>query len=258
MSLAALDGDAPGPRPVVGRTWPSPRSIWTRSRWARWSRGCTRSRSTGACRSTTGTGPRSASPPGANGSAGSATLGPRSPASWSALVPELVALECLGRSGQRGRSGPATATSGRTTSGGRRAAACACSTSTTPASPTRRRSSPASSSSTPATTRRVPVRSARRTRQADGPGRVEAPTDFSMAIAQLTHILEEGCRRWLARGDRRRPGRQRGVGPRVSRPAADPRGDRGAAGGLTLRRRSRRLSRGAEPSPSGRSSHQWA
>jgi thiamine kinase-like enzyme len=35
---------------------------------------------------------------------------------------------------------------------------------------------------------------------AGGPGRLETPTDFSMAIAQLTHILEEGCRRWLADG----------------------------------------------------------
>jgi aminoglycoside phosphotransferase (APT) family kinase protein len=35
---------------------------------------------------------------------------------------------------------------------------------------------------------------------AGGPGRIEAPTDFSMAIAQLTHILEEGCRRWLVAG----------------------------------------------------------
>ena len=24
------------------------------------------------------------------------------------------------------------------------------------------------------------------------------PTDFAMAIAQLSHILVEGCRRWLA------------------------------------------------------------
>ena len=33
--------------------------------------------------------------------------------------------------------------------------------------------------------------------EAGGPARVEAPTDFSMAIAQLAHIVEEGCRRWL-------------------------------------------------------------
>jgi Phosphotransferase enzyme family len=30
-----------------------------------------------------------------------------------------------------------------------------------------------------------------------GPGRVETPGDFSMAIAQLGHIDEVGCRRWL-------------------------------------------------------------
>jgi Ser/Thr protein kinase RdoA (MazF antagonist) len=33
--------------------------------------------------------------------------------------------------------------------------------------------------------------------EAGGPGRVEAATDFAMAIAQLSHILAEGCRRWL-------------------------------------------------------------
>ena len=33
--------------------------------------------------------------------------------------------------------------------------------------------------------------------EAGGPGRVEAATDFAMAIAQLSHILVEGCRRWL-------------------------------------------------------------
>jgi Ser/Thr protein kinase RdoA (MazF antagonist) len=34
--------------------------------------------------------------------------------------------------------------------------------------------------------------------QAGGPGRVETPRDFAMPIAQLAHIVEEGCRRWLA------------------------------------------------------------
>jgi Ser/Thr protein kinase RdoA (MazF antagonist) len=33
--------------------------------------------------------------------------------------------------------------------------------------------------------------------EAGGPGRVERPADFAMPIAQLTHIVEEGCRRWL-------------------------------------------------------------
>ena len=32
---------------------------------------------------------------------------------------------------------------------------------------------------------------------AGGPGRVDDPTDFAMPIAQLSHILAEGCRRWL-------------------------------------------------------------
>lgn len=33
---------------------------------------------------------------------------------------------------------------------------------------------------------------------AGGPGRVERLSDFAMPIAQLSHIVEEGCRRWLA------------------------------------------------------------
>jgi hypothetical protein len=33
--------------------------------------------------------------------------------------------------------------------------------------------------------------------EAGGPGRVQDPTDFAMAIAQLAHILVAGCRRWL-------------------------------------------------------------
>ena len=33
---------------------------------------------------------------------------------------------------------------------------------------------------------------------AGGPGRVEGPRDFAMPIAQLAHIVVEGCRRWLA------------------------------------------------------------
>jgi aminoglycoside phosphotransferase (APT) family kinase protein len=33
--------------------------------------------------------------------------------------------------------------------------------------------------------------------EAGGPGRVEGPSDFAMPIAQLAHIVAEGCRRWL-------------------------------------------------------------
>jgi Ser/Thr protein kinase RdoA (MazF antagonist) len=33
--------------------------------------------------------------------------------------------------------------------------------------------------------------------EAGGPGRVEGPQDFAMPIAQLAHIVDEGCRRWL-------------------------------------------------------------
>ncbi len=36
---------------------------------------------------------------------------------------------------------------------------------------------------------------------AGGPARVDAPTDFAMPVAQLAHIAEEGCRRWLAARD---------------------------------------------------------
>ena len=36
--------------------------------------------------------------------------------------------------------------------------------------------------------------------EAGGPGRVEDAKDFAMAIAQLSHILVEGCRRWLSTG----------------------------------------------------------
>jgi hypothetical protein len=34
--------------------------------------------------------------------------------------------------------------------------------------------------------------------EAGGPGSVEGPADFAMPIAQLSHIVAEGCRRWLA------------------------------------------------------------
>ena len=33
--------------------------------------------------------------------------------------------------------------------------------------------------------------------EAGGQARVEGPADFAMVIAQLAHIVEEGCRRWL-------------------------------------------------------------
>jgi len=54
---------------------------------------------------------------------------------------------------------------------------------------------------------------------AGGPGRVENPMDFSMAIAQLTHILEEGCRRWLvARTDADRAENEAWVHEYLDRP----------------------------------------
>ena len=37
--------------------------------------------------------------------------------------------------------------------------------------------------------------------EAGGPGRIEGPRDFAMVSAQLAHIVEEGCRRWLASTD---------------------------------------------------------
>ena len=36
---------------------------------------------------------------------------------------------------------------------------------------------------------------------AGGPGTIESSADFAMVIAQLSHIVEEGCRRWLASTD---------------------------------------------------------
>ena len=172
--------------------------------------------------------------------------GPRDGPSWSSALRERRApfadeLDALlpgaGRPGgvprrsAARRSGPVIAISGPTTSGARTTAASASSTSTTPASPTRRRSSPWCSSST-ARSRGGPALIRAAYAEAGGPGRVEDATDFAMAIAQLSHILVEGCRRWLAADDRRRAGRQRGLGPRVRRPAADPRRDRGAPGRL--------------------------
>ena len=37
--------------------------------------------------------------------------------------------------------------------------------------------------------------------EAGGPGRIEGASDFAMVSAQLAHIVEEGCRRWLASTD---------------------------------------------------------
>jgi aminoglycoside phosphotransferase (APT) family kinase protein len=34
--------------------------------------------------------------------------------------------------------------------------------------------------------------------EAGGPGRILGPTDFAMPVAALCHILETGCRQWLA------------------------------------------------------------
>jgi Ser/Thr protein kinase RdoA (MazF antagonist) len=34
--------------------------------------------------------------------------------------------------------------------------------------------------------------------KAGGPGRITGPTDFAMPVAALCHILETGCRQWLA------------------------------------------------------------
>ena len=73
--------------------------------------------------------------------------------------------------------------------------------------------------------------------EAGGPGRVEDPTDFAMAIAQLSHILAEGCRRWLTATTDAERSRQRRLGPRVRRPTVDPKRDRGAPGRLTRGRR---------------------
>ena len=141
--------------------------------------------------------------------------------------------------GHPATSGPVIAISGPTTSGAPGQAVSASSTSTTPASPTRPRSSPLVLVEYGAEPGRAGLIRAAYA-EAGGPGRVEDPTDFAMAIAQLSHIVVEGCRRWLAADDRRRTGRQRGLGPRVRRPAADPDRDRGAPG---------RLNRAIRPGP---------
>jgi len=55
--------------------------------------------------------------------------------------------------------------------------------------------------------------------EAGGPGRVQDPTDFAMAIAQLDHIVAEGCRRWLgATTDERRSDNERWVREFIDRP----------------------------------------
>ena len=55
--------------------------------------------------------------------------------------------------------------------------------------------------------------------QAGGPGRVEGPRDFAMVIAQLAHIVEEGCRRWLgATSDEARADNEAWVREFIDRP----------------------------------------
>jgi hypothetical protein len=55
--------------------------------------------------------------------------------------------------------------------------------------------------------------------KAGGPGRVDGPTDFAMPIAQLSHILAEGCRRWLASPtDAERAGNESWVREFIDRP----------------------------------------
>ena len=59
--------------------------------------------------------------------------------------------------------------------------------------------------------------------EAGGPGRVEDPTDFAMSIAQLSHILAEGCRRWLtATTDAERADNEGWVREFVDRPLTRP------------------------------------
>lgn len=55
--------------------------------------------------------------------------------------------------------------------------------------------------------------------EAGGPGRVEGPRDFAMPIAQLAHIVAEGCRRWLiARTDAERADNEAWVREYLDRP----------------------------------------
>jgi hypothetical protein len=60
-------------------------------------------------------------------------------------------------------------------------------------------------------------------RAARGPGRVEEPRDFSMVIAQLLHIVAEGCRRWLmATTDEARADNEGWVREYLDRPLTRP------------------------------------
>ncbi len=55
--------------------------------------------------------------------------------------------------------------------------------------------------------------------EAGGPGRVEGPRDFAMPIAQLSHIVAEGCRRWLiATNDAERADNEAWVREIIDRP----------------------------------------
>ena len=59
--------------------------------------------------------------------------------------------------------------------------------------------------------------------EAGGPGRVEDPRDFAMPIAQLSHILAEGCRRWLtATTDAERRDNEGWVSEFLDRPLTRP------------------------------------
>ena len=118
------------------------------------------------------------------------------------------------------RCGPVIATCGRTTCAARRTADCACSTSTMPASPTRRASSPPCSSSTPITTSygAGELRDAYAARRGPGPGR-DAGRLLDGHRAAVPH--RGGGLPALAGVDHGGgTRRQRGLGPRVPRPAA--------------------------------------
>ncbi len=110
-----------------------------------------------------------------------------------------------GRAGRAWRSssrslatcGRAIAICGPTTSCGRSTAPCASSTGRTAGSPTPLRSSRSCCSSSAWGTRTGPARSTTRTCDAGGPGRIDGAGTFSMLIAQLGHIGEDACLRWL-------------------------------------------------------------
>ncbi len=83
--------------------------------------------------------------------------------------------------------------------------------------------------------------------EAGGPGRVKGPGGLRDADRTARSHRRRGLPTLADREDRRRTGRQRGLGPRVHRPALDADRDRCAPGGLTQPGRTMSLARFGSP-----------